>query len=288
MCVLSLSNYLDSTSSSSSLSATFMSVSKCLKRLDDTSSGYEQTIKKDWPHLIDIRSSDFLVMSDAVNMNLRSSEDDYGLHINKLAKPLEFGRALEEVGRQMAVKKKGDSIFPWQTSAINMFDENERWVFGLKAQKLWPKGKYNHATSEGGNKLSLCILYPDLFEDLGFEEKEDADKETKIPSISPRWEESMASKVLGKVNAVLPLAKALGAIVTPHLHSGVTHILCDLTRHKILKWSSMHPLAVYSDTKSGLQLTDRLNSLEESAVIGQIGKRSVFLVSPEWLKEQTW
>ena len=50
----------------------------------------------------------------------------------------------------------------------------------------------------------------------------------------------------------------------------------------------MHPLAVYSDTKSGLQLTDRLNSLEESAVIGQIGKRSVFLVSPEWLKEQTW
>ena len=225
-------------------------------------------------------------MSDAAKTNLLSSEDDYGLHINKKAKPLEFGRALEEVGRQMAMKKRsGGDVFPWQSSALNMFDENERWVFGLQAQKLWPYGKYNDATVEG-DESSLCILYPDLFDDLGFEEEEDADKETKRPSTSPRWEETMASTMLGKVNAALPLAKALGTKVTPHLHSGVTHVLCDLARHKILKWSSMHPLAVYSDIESGLRLNDRLNSLEESATIGQTGERTVFLVSPEWLEEQ--
>ena len=255
-------------------------VSKCLKNLDDASA-YERTIKKDWPHLAEPRRSAFLVMSDAAKTNLQSSEDDYGLHINQIAKPLEFGRALEEVGRQMSLMKKSEDIFPWQTRALNSFDENERWIFALKAQKLWPYDSHDDFDSS-----SLCILYPDLFDDLGFEEQEDADKEAQKASVSPRWEETMASKSLGKVNAALPLAKALGAIVTPHLHSGVTHVLCDLKRHKTLKWSSMQPLSIYSDRESGLRLNERLTSLEESAAIHRTGDRSVLLVSPEWLEGQ--
>ena len=260
-------------------------VSKCLKELDD-SSGYERTIKNDWPHLAEPRRSDFLVMSDAAKTNLQSSEDDYGLRINQIAKPLEFGRALEEVGRQMSIlkKRRDDDTTPWQTLAMSSFDENERWIFGGKIQKLWPYSKESVMNDDEDN--SLFILYPDLFDDLGFEEQEDADKESSCVVVSPRWEETMASKKLGKVNAALPLAKALGAIVTPHLHSGVTHVLCDLRKHKTINWSSMHPLTIYSDIESGKLLNERLDSLEESAAISRSGERSVMLVSPEWLEEQ--
>jgi len=262
-------------------------VSKCLKELDD-SSGYERTIKNDWPHLAEPRRSDFLVMSDAAKTNLQSSEDDYGLRINQIAKPLEFGRALEEVGRQMSIMKKrrGDDTTPWQTLAMNSFDENERWVFGGKIQKLWPYSKEARSTMDDDDEKALFILYPDLFDDLGFEEQEDVDKESSRVVVSPRWQETMASKKLGKVNAALPLAKALGAIVTPHLHSGVSHVLCDLRKHKTIKWSSMHPLTIYSDIESGKLLNERLDSLEESAAISRSGGRSVMLVSPEWLEEQ--
>jgi len=262
-------------------------VSKCLKELDD-SSGYERTIKNDWPHLAEPRRSDFLVMSDAAKTNLQSSEDDYGLRINQIAKPLEFVRALEEVGRQMSIMKKrrGDDTTPWQTLAISSFDDNERWIFGGKIQKLWPYSKESRSVMDDEDEKALFILYPDLFDDLGFEEQEDADKESSRVVVSPRWEETMASKKLGKVNAALPLAKALGAIVTPHLHSGVTHVLCDLRKHKTIKWSSMHPLTIYSDIESGKLLNERLISLEESAAISRSGERSVMLVSPEWLEEQ--
>jgi hypothetical protein len=132
----------------------------------------------------------------------------------------------------------------------------------------------------------MCILYPDLFDDLGTEEEGEAQKEAQRAGVSPRWEETMESSSLGDVAATLPLAKALGVIVSPHLHGGVTHVLCNLRRHKILKWSSVHPLTIYSDPEYGSILNERLISLEETAAL-RGGEHDVYLISPDWL-EQTW
>jgi len=219
-------------------------------------------------------------MSDTAKSTLQSSEDEFGLQINKIASSLDFARALKEVGRQKSMKSVQ---VPWQIHAKNSFDDNERWIFGGNAQKLWPHGKYAAVNS------SMCILYPDLFNDLGLEEEDEADKEALSTGSSLRWKDSMEKKSLGKVAATLPLAKALGALVSPNLHSGVTHILCDLKRHKMLKWSSMHPLSIFSDTESGSRLHERLISLEESAALDRASKREeshVLLVSPDWLEEK--
>ncbi len=251
-----------------------LKVSKFLMKLDDEASGCRQHIKKDWPSLAHPRRSDFLIVSDFARTSFRSTEDDYGLQISEVAGTLDFVRALEEVGQQCQVNRV--DRMPWQVRALNNFDESERWVFCGKVQKLWPYQKHPDTNS------SMCILYPDLFKDLGFEEQEDARKEALESSESPRWKDVMASKSLGNLAAGLPLAKALGAIVTPHLHNGVSHVLCDLNR-QLLKWSSMHPISIYSDAKSGSRLHERLITLEEISGPEWPG---VFLVSPNWLEEQ--
>lgn len=219
-------------------------------------------------------------MSDTAKTTLHATEDEFGLRINATASSIDFARALEEVGRQKTLKRANGEL-PWQSHAMNSFNGSERWVFGGRAQKLWPYAKH------AGENSAVCILYPDLFNDLGLEEKEDADKEALRSGVSPRWKDAVdGSKSLGQVTATLPLAKALGAIVTPHLHIGVTHVLCDLKRHKMLKWSSMHPLSIYSNAQSGSHLHERLISLEESAALDGDSDFSVLLVSPDWLEEK--
>lgn len=255
------------------------SVSQFLTSLSNISSSYRRSIKDDWPSLAYPRRSDFLAVSDTAKSNLQSTEDVYGLRINEVAGSLDFCRALEEVRRHRQKQCiKGVDGRPWQVIAVHNFNENERWIFGGKLQKLWPYAKH---TNE--NASTCIILYPDLFDDLGYEDEVDAKKEVIDFKESPRWEDDiMNSKRLGYVAATLPLAKALGAIVTPHLHSGVTHILCDLVRHKMLKWSSRHHLSIYSNPQSGSRLHERLISLEEISADWP----GVLLVSPTWLEDK--
>ena len=250
-------------------------VTKFLSSLIDDVSGYTKSIKKDWPTLAHPRQSNFLIMSDAVRANfLQSSEDKYGLRINEVARQFDFVRALEEVKRE---KSKGTAL-PWQVHAMRKFDENERWVFGGKMQTLWPYGKYSDVNSP------VVIMYPDLFATLGLEREDNANIEAASVSESPRWKQMMESKSLGRVAATLPLAKAMGAIITPHLHNGVTHILCDLKRHTMLSWSSMNPLSTFFDSESASRLHERLISIEDSAAVDCV--IDVMLVSPAWLEEK--
>ena len=223
------------------------------------------------------RQSDFLVISESVKTTLQATEDQYGLHIKNIASRPDFARALEEIRRHKS-RKKGTNIIPWQKHAMENFTPLERWIFCGKAQKLWPYGKHADVDS------SLCILYPDLFVDPGREVEDDKNKVAISANESPRWKEVMMSKTLGSVASVLPLAKALGAIVTPHLHSGVTHVLCDLKRHTKLTWKSRGSCDIFTDKKSGLQLHERLVSLEESAVLEGNVDKHVLLVSPDWLE----
>lgn len=269
-------------------------VSKFLKSLDDDASGYTKSIKKDWPTLAQPHQSDFLVMSDAARTSLlHVSEDKYGLRINEVARQFDFDRALEEVRREKSKRTR----LPWQVHAMISFHENERWIFGGKVRKLWPYSKYTDTDSPSymgdkvivrkghpGDHERLVIMYPDLFATLGLERQDDANVESSSVTESPRWKQVMESKSLGRVAATVPLAKAMGAIITPHLHNGVTHILCDLKRYKELIWSSLNPPSIFSDEESGSRLHERLISLEESAAVDC--DKDVMLVSPDWLEDK--
>ena len=241
------------------------------------------SIKSHCPELAHPRRSDYLLMSPAAEKILTQREDSYGLSINETSNIIDFQRSLEEVGRQRIQqddepkskqqthpqKAKHLSMIPWQICAMKDFDEGQRWVFGGRAQKLWP-----YVKDLSDSSSSLVVMYPDLFSDLGCEDANDLKLEG-----DHQWNNISASKAVGSISSVLPLARAMGAIVTSHLHSGVTHILCELKRHKILEWSATLSRAVYSNEESGIRLHDRLLSLEESGA-------GILLVSPDWVNEK--
>jgi len=257
-------------------------VTKFLSRLKNESSGFRKSIKDKCPGMAVPRHSDFLVMTNTAKSSLQKTEDEFGLRINDICNIFDFERALEEVGRhrsnnQIEIPSK---IVPWQTHAINDLVESERWVFRGKAQKLWPFQKDEQITG-----ASLCTLFPDLFVDLGFEEETDAKREEGSSNESIRWEDASEIKN-GAVAASLPLATAMGAIVTPHLHSGVTHVLCELKRHKSLEWAATLPRSIFVDPECGARLHERLISLEDLACLKRQQRRNVLLVSPAWMDEK--
>lgn len=257
-------------------------VTKFLSRLKDESSGFRKSIKEKCPGMATPRHSDFLVMASSAKANLKKTEDDFGLRIHDICNDIDFERALEEVGRQRVIKQEEmpSKIVSWQSHAMKDFNESERWVFRGRAQKLWP---YQTDVHSAGSVL--CTLYPDLFEDLGFEEETDANKEAGTDNESIRWEDASEIKN-GAVAASLPLATAMGAIVTPHLHNGVTHVLCELKRHKSLEWTATLPRSIFADPKCATRIHERLISLEDSAGLKRQQRRTVLLVSPAWMDEK--
>lgn len=263
----------------------FSIVSKFLNSLGSNASLDEKSIKKYWPTLARPRRSDYLVMTKAAATSLNDVEDDYGLRINELSNFTDFQRALEEVGRQTSKRQRlslhTEIARPWQLSVLNDFDESDRSIFGGKLQALWP---YAEKASTPGT--SLTIIYPDLFVKLGLEDEERVKMEDVNETQSRRWDEVPQSKKLGPIAASLPLAKVMGAIVTPHLHSGVTHVLCEMKRNKSLAWSSTLPRNVFTDPTAGSRLRERLLSLEESATFDRRSHKGVLLVTPEWLEEK--
>ncbi len=271
-------------------------VHKFLQKIEEDKTTFQEScstvsdksvsIRSYWPNLRYPRRSDYLLMSPAVEKGLLQSEDSFGLLVNEPTTLIDFRRALEEVGRQKLRSitrstKKNELLNPkvsdcsnpsWQVSALEFFTPEERWVFGGKTQTLWPYHKDHRKSSE-----SLVIIYPDIFSNFGSEEIEDSRH-----SSNDRDDDIIGSRATGPISSVLPLVKMMGAVVTNHLHSGVTHVLCELKRHKILEWAITLPRSVYSEERSGMLLHKRLMSLEEMAPNTE---KAIVLVSPEWVHE---
>ena len=148
-------------------------------------------------------------------------------------------------------------------------------MFHLGHQKLFP---YSKAGSTGDH----VILYPDVFDTFGEEEEVDVSRDKNH---SLRWELDVMDD-LSDMASVLPLARAMGAFVSCHLHAGVTHVLCELKTRKSLQWSPrLSPHVVFADADDGRLLHDRLISLEETASIRKM-QFDVMLVTPVWVEER--
>ncbi|KAL3784062.1 hypothetical protein HJC23_013277 [Cyclotella cryptica] len=256
-----------------------------LKILKCTAGHDKESIKQKMPVMARPRRSDYLLMTKSAATALNDTEDEHGLRIDEVSNMIDFKRALEVVGRNNSAKRQRVSPLntkatsTWQSTAISSIEECDRWVFRCKLQKLWPYKK------DSTSRCRLSVVYPDVFIDVGLEEEEDAGNDENNSNGS-RWDNSVArGKRQGSVLAVLPLLQVMGAEVATHLHSGVTHILCEMKSKSVLKWSSTLPRSVFANIKAGSLLHQRLLSLEESAALSGKEWTDVMLVSPEWVEK---
>ncbi len=121
------------------------------------------------------------------------------------------------------------------------------------------------------------ILYPDIYPvgKYGFQKEENAWNESQKEQQTNACHES----AMGEVASVLPLAKAMGAKVTPHLHQGVTHILCDIVCDKF-NWHPSISTNTFHDLKRGSSLHQRLTEMNSDSSI------DVLLISPSWIRSK--
>jgi hypothetical protein len=85
-----------------------------------------------------------------------------------------------------------------------------------------------------------------------------------------------------RIQSCLPLLRAMGVLVTPHLHSGVTHILCDLIDDVHTINAVDIDAATFRDpTRGGEVLTHLRNVKGESE-----GGQQTLFISPMWVRRK--
>ena len=293
-----------------------------VKQDDETSSDKDayylkapasRSIKEHNPGLMQPRRFDYLVMSRVAEQVLRESEDQYGVHLYEASDEIEFKRALAEVEKDK--KRKADandlsrklskvgfsnaqysSTIPWQYQAFEHFDKAERWVFRGARQTFWP---YTGTESTSNETVGLAaplplkkliILYPDLFgSNFGLKREKDALEQVNSGNtrLSDRWSSVRPSCESGNVASSLPLAKAMGAQVTPHLHDGITHVLVEMPRNISIEWRPGLSCHVFKDKVNGKALLNRLEELDDDvSFASRLGKGEVLLVTPEWVRRR--
>ena len=125
------------------------------------------------------------------------------------------------------------------------------------------------------------VVYPDLFQegDFGFLNERDASEDQMQDLPSSRWMNIRKEHLRNHISSVLPLMAAMGAHITPHLHSGVTHVLCHLKSPQSQVWQPDTSNEIFSDQDRGKLLNSRLLELE-----GNQRDRNVTLISPAWVR----
>lgn len=232
------------------------------------------------------RRHDFLVLSKIAEesfLNKENAEELTGVGL-KLA--------LDEVGKdEVKVKidgkistKKGMKsrriLLPpqlsWQYRGLIDLEEDEKWVLEGPRQHFWRR----NVLLDGRTHVAM-VLYPDLFDigDFGFSNGQDVSRDIHEGIVSIRWNAIPLGCTTSQVASVLPLAKAMGARVTAHLHDGVTHILCELKDSSILQWDAHVPQAVFMDGSRGTALQSRLVDLDLPK------SQRITLVSPTWIRQ---
>ena len=252
------------------------------------------TIKEQFPELLRPTRYDYLVLSKVAKDALLCTEDEYGIHLWEDSNIIDFKRALGEVGRgrkinKFKTRKRDDknvvqpsNLTPWQYRAISSLDDSEQWIFSGKRQKLWPHHSSSMGDSIESSKFRIIQLYPDLFGDnLGIDDTKQASSEVFS---AQRWKQVLPSRQFGAIASSLPLVKAMGAQVTPHLHCGVTHVLCDVVGRDIVRWKSALPMDFFGKEGNGRHICRRLLALSE--IFDSFSDRAVFLVSPQWARKQ--
>jgi hypothetical protein len=169
----------------------------------------------------------------------------------------------------------------WQTIALDALNRDDRWIVSCRHQPLWP-----YTTKGGDSKVAaVVILYPDVFGfDLGLlsESEKTIARSAENRAVDARWKRADSTLQSNGIASVLPLARVMGALVTPYLHVGVTHVLCELGQGTdFVAWTTTTEPSCFRDPTRGQQLLNRLAKLDED----RAGSHAVSLVSVKWIRE---
>jgi hypothetical protein len=187
-------------------------------------------------------------------------------------------KSLENVNVDTTPLKKSRR---WQTISLDTLNQDERWIVSCGHQPLWL-----YTTKGGDSKVAAAvILYPDVFgSDLGLLSKSGTTiaRSAENGADDARWKRADSMLQSNGISSVLPLARVMGAFVTPHLHTGVTHVLCELEEGTdFVVWTTTTEVSCFRDPARGQQLLNRLVKIDR----GSTGSNAVALVSVKWMRE---
>ncbi len=123
------------------------------------------------------------------------------------------------------------------------------------------------------------ILYPDIFP-IGMQDKLDIIDTFANAKRAPNFDNGAICDdcTYSEVAASLPLARAMGAILTSELNLNVTHILCDISCISI-KWHRFISQEIFADSLRGSALIKKLTEIDNSIPV------DIILVSPRYVRD---
>jgi hypothetical protein len=231
-------------------------------------------IKSTHPHLLKPTRHQYLVPTWSRH---KDGDDVFGISTTEACTMIDFKRSLQEVANEERRERAKRSrmnidhplILPWQYNADTLLEPEMRWSVGGPLQTFWPFKRDSPSTA-------TVVIYPDLFDlDFGERRSSSALEQLKSGKEKDRWQQ--VSSQTGVVSSCLPLAHAMGAQVSPYLHDGVTHVLCEV-RKKILKWDDFDADS-FVHAKRAQRIKTRLTSMHETEC-------KVTFVSPDWIRSQ--
>jgi DNA ligase-4 len=186
------------------------------------------------------------------------------------ATKMELMRALQEIEGGDATLG-GQQLGPWQYNGVYEMSAQHRWVLASRQGTFWPS-----TIEETLDEERRVVMYPDIFSS-GFGARDEAETVREVLSgvKSERWVDTMC-ETRDQIASSLPLARAMGALITPRLHTGVTHILCDLKKEDMLEYSISIKSNAFMNVQRGECLLEKLMSVQIP--------RKIYLVSPVWIR----
>ena len=187
----------------------------------------------------------------------------------------ELMMALLDIERRRETKEY-ELMVPWQSRAHELADSENSILWCCNKNHFWPYRSLSGVHSTEATKRCV-LLYPDIFRNGFGEEKFTVDDIMDGKANSKPWEDILDDSTHG-ILSVLPIARAMGGVITTHLTSAVTHIVCDL---KVGRQEDVLDLASatsnhFCDAERGGKLLDHLHS-------EKLGN-GVSLVHPNWVR----
>jgi ATP-dependent DNA ligase len=228
-------------------------------------------IKSTHPHLLEPSRHQYL----ATVQRSSKGDDVFGISTTEMCTLIDFKRGLQEVADEVLREgtKKAKQCpdqrtgVPWQYfTKITSDPETSRCLGGPHSNFLPFNGD--------DTQTSAIVIYPDVFNsDFGVRDSRIDLDEVKSGEVQNRWKLVAADS--GPVASCLPLARAMGAQVTPHLHDGVTHVLCELAKDRVL-WNECDG-NWFAHVERGREICARLGAMHK-------GQSKVVFVSPDWVR----
>jgi hypothetical protein len=178
---------------------------------------------------------------------------------------------------ELALTATNEQNHPWQFSVD--LKEEERWVLSSRFTPLWPYYIVDDLVDETRRESSSITIYPDVFSSFGFSSEKDAADEILAGVKSARWNNVDVNSEA--IISVVPLVSVMGGLITPHLHSGVTHIICPLKEDTELSYEEgVASLDIFACQERGQYLLDYLHG--ESL----FQKNTIKLISADWVRNK--